>query len=348
MVKFLLKKHTETFDSVALILGRIGFCSRGFIWASVGIIAVVAAFTGNDTQGTQGALILIARHNGGIAFFILITLGIFCYSSWRFFEGAYGFRVDPKASKFQQIVGGVITPFASGCAYLIFAASNINTIREGLKNSNSDIIGTIASDVVGKIFLVIISFFVFVTSIMWIVDLYKRKFMKDLDQKALNKVVPLKVLTITFAYLGTFGRAILFALLGVEILRVCFDSRLTGGGFGVALQQLQYDTTARIFLVFFGFLVFLFGCFSVCQAFFKIFFPYHPRLLARHQLRSNQTGSLQKNFKSHVGHSATAKMQFEPEMDAEDRQANYQDIKKKMKILPEKEEPPKPVVNPAS
>jgi len=315
-------KHSESFDSLALKLGRVGFFSRGFIWASVGIIAVVAAFTGDKTQGTQGALEVIASRNGGIVFLILITLGIFAYSSWRFFEGIYGLRIKPDASNFVKVVNGIITPFASGIAYLIFAATNINTIVHGISNSNTNITGKIADHTAGKVLLTIISFFLFVTALMWVVDLCRRKVLADLEMKRVNKYVPVKILVITFAYLGTFGRAILFALLAVLFLRLTFSDDIQGGGFGVALQQLQYNTTARIFLVFFGFLIFNFGIFSVFQAFFKEFFPYHPHLT------KNRTTS--RAVKSYFSKGSSKEIRYDEQLDEKDRERKLAEAQERM------------------
>lgn len=316
MVK-MLTKHSESFDAAALRLGRVGFFARGFIWASVGIIAIVAAFTGDKTQGTQGALEVIAENNGGIVFLVLITIGIFCYSSWRFFEGIYGLRMDPDASTFVRVVKGIITPFASGIAYLVFAASNINDIVHGIDSSKggSSFTSKLTSNVGGKIFLTIISFFLFVTALMWCADLIRRKVLAELERDRVDRYAPVKILVITFAYLGTFGRAILFSLLGVLFLRACYADGLEGGGFGVALQQLQYNTTARIFLVLFGFLIFNFGLYSVCQSFFKKFFPYHPHLLKRHQNRFNKHTSYKEEVKSGV----TREVRYEEDLDNQDK-----------------------------
>jgi len=313
----MLTKHSESFDSVATKIGRTGFISRGFIWASVGIIAVVAAFTGDETKGTQGALEVIASRKGGIVFLILITLGIFCYSSWRFFEGVYGLRIKPNGSKFQKIVGGIITPFASGTAYCIFAASNINVIVHGISSSNgsSDILATISHHVIGEVFITLIAVLLFVTAIMWIVDLIKMKPLEDLDLKRLYKHTPIKILVLTFCYLGTFGRAILFGLLGALFFRLCYASDISGGGFGVALQQLQYNTTARIFLVFFGFLIFQFGIFSCFQAVYKIFLPYHPHLRTSHRAATeHRSQGIFANGKS------SRVVRYEEALDAEDRE----------------------------
>jgi len=273
---FGLKKHSEKFDSIALRLGRTGFVARGFVWASVGGIAMSAAFTGVKAQGTQGALEIIASGNGGVVFLILVTLGILCYSSWRFFEGAYGLKIKPDSGKFANIVTGVVTPFASGIAYLIFAISNIVVIVQGINpggdSNDSTITQAMRGNIAGKIVFVLGGVVLFLAAIMWIVDLFRGKWLTELDMKKLNKYPPIKIVVISFGYLGFVGRAFLFSILATLILRIVFEPNIESGGFGHALAQLQNNTFGRIVLVFTGFFMVLFGGFSVGQAFFKQFF----------------------------------------------------------------------------
>jgi len=133
----MLQTHNEKFDAFALVLGRIGFFARGFVWASVGGIAISAAFTGEDTQGTQGAIEVIANNNGGVVFLILIVIGLLCYSSWRFIEGLFGLQIKPDQPAFVQVVRGIITPFCSCIAYIVFAITSINDVRNGLSGQEN-------------------------------------------------------------------------------------------------------------------------------------------------------------------------------------------------------------------
>jgi len=312
----MLQTHNEKFDAFALLLGRVGFFARGFVWAAVGGIAISAAFTGASTQGTQGAIEVIADNNGGVVFLILIVIGLLCYSSWRFIEGLFGLQIKPNQPPFVQVVRGIITPFCSCIAYIVFAITSIVDVRNGISgdHENKDsITSRMVQYTIGEVFLVIVSFFLFVTAIMWVVDLIKAKLFEDIDLKSLNRCTPVKILVVTFAYLGTFGRAVLFALLAVLLLRATFDHDIRGGGFGVALQQLQYNTPARIFLVFLGFLIFLFGCFSVCQAVFKKFYRYKPHF-SENKHSDQAEAVIKQAFKKGV----SKEMRFETQYDKED------------------------------
>jgi hypothetical protein len=67
--------------------------------------------------------------------------------------------------------------------------------------------------------------------------------------------------------------------LGALLCRVAWDRSVPLGGFGEALGQLLAASLAgRIILAIVGFLLVIFGAFSVFQSRYKKFLFYHPSL----------------------------------------------------------------------
>jgi len=282
------KKNSERIDKLALILGRVGFVARSFVWACVGGVAISAAFTGKEAKGTQGALEVVCNNLGGTVILIIATLGIFCYSFWRFFEGFYGLKILETDTKFQQVVNGYITPLFSGIAYIIFAISNIVTIRDGIGNidNRTPFTEKMTEYTIGKVALALGGILLFCAAIMWIVDLIKQKWKKENYEEQVNQNNIVAIGFKSSLYLGTFGRAITFVILAVELLRVAFDDHIASGGFGAALNQLQINSAGRILLVFAGVLLVVFATFSLFQAKFKKFLPYSPHFQSKNQNQS--------------------------------------------------------------
>jgi len=281
------RKHSERFDFVAVLLGRIGFCARGFLWAAIGGVAASAAFTRNKAQGPQGALDVVASNTGGNVILILVTIGIFSYAGWRFFEGLYGLRLDPKGTKWMRFINGYVVPFASFIIYIAFGISNIVTIINGKRNNNSSVISSLGNHTIGKIFLQLAAVILFGVALGWIVMLFQRKFKEGIDREKFDKLPRWAVITIyTLVILGTIGRVILFILLAVLLSRVVWDSSISVGGFGDALGQLQTNVGGKIFLVFIGVLLVLFGLYSCIMSRFKEFLPYKPRLSNSSNMRT--------------------------------------------------------------
>ena len=145
----------------------------------------------------------------------------------------------------------------------------------------------ILSHFIGKLFFTAVSIVIVGVAIGWIVNLVKRKFKKALDYTKIeadeermgdSRCIWRRIVYI-IAVVGTTGRAFLFILLGALIMRVAWDSSVPIGGFGEALGQLLAMSIAgRIILGIVGFMLVIFGVFSVLQSRYKKFMFYHPRL----------------------------------------------------------------------
>ncbi len=69
-------------------LARFGYVAKGFVYAAIGILALLAAFSvgGGETTDTTGALNAIARQPFGQILLILIAVGLVGYVIWRLIE----------------------------------------------------------------------------------------------------------------------------------------------------------------------------------------------------------------------------------------------------------------------
>ncbi|MBZ8180437.1 DUF1206 domain-containing protein [Oscillatoria salina] len=68
-------------------LARFGYAAKGVVYAIVGILAVMAAFSaGGKTTGTKGALQTIAAQPFGQFLLVLVAIGLCGYVLWRFVE----------------------------------------------------------------------------------------------------------------------------------------------------------------------------------------------------------------------------------------------------------------------
>src|SRR6056297_2712154 len=64
-------------------LMRFGYASRGAVYVIVGVLALMAAIWGGQSDGTQGALAqLKAEPMGNVALWI-IALGLMAFAIWR-------------------------------------------------------------------------------------------------------------------------------------------------------------------------------------------------------------------------------------------------------------------------
>jgi flagellar biogenesis protein FliO len=274
----LFRKHSERFDWFATRAGRVGFCARGFLWASIGGVAITAAVKNDHAQGPTGALDVVAQSNGGFVVLIIATIGMVCYALWRLFEGIYGLRVDPRAKAGMKIINGYVVPFASAMIYISYAVSNTIALVNGRRGNNNDIAAKLIKHTIGKIFLQIAAIILFGVALGWLVMLVQRKFKDGLDRSKFDKLPKwAKVIFYSAAIIGTIGRVALFGLLAVLFSRIVYDSDLQFGGFGEALDQILINRAGKAFVVIIGIFLIIFGSWSIMMAAFKEFLPYKPR-----------------------------------------------------------------------
>jgi heme/copper-type cytochrome/quinol oxidase subunit 2 len=275
------RKHYERFDYIAIKFGRVGFVARGFVWACIGGVSVAAAFTAKDTQGTTGALDVVARNTGGWVIYLLATIGIFSYAAWRLFEGFYGLRISSEDPKWKKFINGYVVPFASFLIYTLFGVSNIYVMIHGRRGTNTHITRDIAKNVVGKIFLNIASILLIGVAFGWVAQLIKGTFKEPLDKKKFDKQPGwLRAIVLATAYIGITGRIFLFLLLAILLFRTTWDHSVTSEGFSGALRQLQHNVAGEIFLVIIGLCLIIFAIWSIFNSYFKQFLRYQPSFRA--------------------------------------------------------------------
>ena len=68
-------------------LARLGFLAKGLVYATVGALALQAAFgVGGQTTDTQGAVAILARAPFGRVLLVVLSVGLVAYGLWRFVQ----------------------------------------------------------------------------------------------------------------------------------------------------------------------------------------------------------------------------------------------------------------------
>jgi len=106
--------HWDILDLIFITFGRVGYCARGFVWSCIGGVAISGAFTGDKTEGPNGAIGVVTSTRDGWIVLIPLVIGIFCYSLWRLFEGFYGVRTQLSKKSLEKSVGWICDPFLFG------------------------------------------------------------------------------------------------------------------------------------------------------------------------------------------------------------------------------------------
>ncbi|MGR3323256.1 MAG: DUF1206 domain-containing protein [Pseudooceanicola sp.] len=92
---------------------RAGYAARGLTYIIVGVLAVLAAWTGGQAEGTQGALQSLKTKPWGDPLLWVIGIGLIAYAIWRFIDAwmdleDYGTGAKGIVARTGQVVTGII------------------------------------------------------------------------------------------------------------------------------------------------------------------------------------------------------------------------------------------------
>ena len=92
---------------------RAGYSARGVVYVIVGFLALSAAWSGGDAEGTKGALASLTDKSWGTALLWVIAVGLFCYAAWRLIDAwldldRHGAEAKGVVARTGLVVSGVI------------------------------------------------------------------------------------------------------------------------------------------------------------------------------------------------------------------------------------------------
>ena len=221
---------------------RFGYAAKGFVYAAVGILALLAAFTtGGKTTDTGGALHAIAEQPFGTVLLALIAISLIGYVIWRLIQGFN----DPgnKGSDAKGILTRIGYIF-SGIAYAGVAV-NAGLLAIGSSsgsgggNSKQDWTAMVMQQPFGR-WLVGIAGAITIGIGFWrIYRAYKTKFRKKLNLNELNSQQQKWLVNIS--RFGIAARGVVFVMIGFFVLQAAknYDPEKVKGLDGALLTLAQ-------------------------------------------------------------------------------------------------------------
>lgn len=205
-------------------IARIGYAAKGTVYGITGILTFLAALDlgGQKTDQLQ-LLEFLDKQTFGNVLLIILGIGLFCYSFWRFIQAIS----DPESIGSDNKAKVKRTAFfISGCLYFGLAVLAIfrvlspgNNTPSGNSGSNSSFLGSeLGLYILGAIGLIIIG-----TGIYQFIRIYKKEFIKKFQLKSIGDEKLRKTIK-TSAYVGMSSRGILFLIIGYFALHAAITT----------------------------------------------------------------------------------------------------------------------------
>jgi hypothetical protein len=244
---------------------RLGFVSKGVVYALIGLLALQVAFgTSNQRTDQKGALQDLATKPGGSIVLWLMVVGFLAYAVWRFSEAAWGRRdeTDEKKRTAKRLGSA-----ANGLVYLAFALLAFKTVTGSSSKGGggSDVTAKVLEWPAGQVLVVIAGLVVMVIAGALTWRGLKTDFEKHLDTSSMSRT------TFTVVRrLGQFGyvaRGAVFFLIGILVIKAAIDHKPgKAQGFDTALKSLAGAPFGQLLLVLAACGLICFGAYCLAEA----------------------------------------------------------------------------------
>ena len=253
-----------------VLLARLGYAAKGVVYIIVGVLATKAAFgQGGQTTGSEGAIRTLAAQPFGQTMLWLVGIGLFGYALWRFIQAG----VDPEhkgsdASGMAVRIGYAASGVIHGA--LAFYAIGLATGDGGGGGSSESVTAKVLANPFGQVVVGIAGLAVIAYGVKAAYRAYTRKYRDEvafgqLDARARRWVD-------RAGRLGLSARAVVFALIGIFLLRAAIQSDASEArGLEGALDTVAGQPYGPWLLALVAIGLVCYGVFSIVKARYRAF-----------------------------------------------------------------------------
>lgn len=255
-----------------VLVARLGYAAKGVVYIIVGVLATKAAFgQGGQTTGSEGAIRAIAGQPFGQTMLWLVAIGLLGYALWRFIQAG----VDPEhkgsdASGIAARLGYAASGVIHGA--LAFYAIGLATGDGGGGGGGStqSLTAKVLANPFGQVIVGIAGLAVIAYGVKAAYRAYTRKYR---DKVAFGQLDARARRWVDHAgRLGLSARAVVFALIGIFLLRAAIQSDASEAlGLEGALDTLARQPYGPWLLALVAIGLVCYGVFSIVKARYRVF-----------------------------------------------------------------------------
>ena len=246
-------------------LARLGFLAKGLVYATVGALALQAAFgVGGQTTDTQGAVAVLARAPFGRALLALLSVGLVAYGLWRFVQAG----TNPGGRSGAKGVVARAGFVASGVIHFALAATAVGLLLGsggGGGNTEQDLTARLLAAPFGRVLVGLVALAIVGAGVFQLIKAYRADFRRALRTAEMSAAE--ETWAVRAGRTGYAARGIVFALIGVFFGQAAVQADASEArGLDGALTALQGQAYGPYLLggVAIGFV--LYGVYMVVEA----------------------------------------------------------------------------------
>ncbi|UTP39557.1 DUF1206 domain-containing protein [Phenylobacterium sp. LH3H17] len=260
--------HDHPLAAAIELVCRAGYVARGFVYVSIGFIALLAALDRTPkAEGAMGALEAWADWPLGLVLLWLIGAGLFGFAAWRALQSVFdadrqGRKLKALASRAGQAISGVVYASLGFSVYgLIDALEDLREVDDQAKTREG--LETALALPGGELMVIAVGLFVLGVGVGNIWQAATNDFSKQMScDRKVGRWVSL------LGRVGYFARGVAFLPAGGFLMLAGLNTRAgeAQGGLGAALDALERQPFGGAILALTALGLMAFGLFAFAEA----------------------------------------------------------------------------------
>lgn len=244
---------------------QAGYAARAIVYVTVGVLALLAAVYGGQTQGTTNALADLRGQTWGVVLLWIVGLGLLCYAAWRFIDAwmdldTYGSDAKGIFARLALVVTGLVHA-ALGVSALGLAMGS----GGGSGGGAESLTARVMQMPYGRWLVGLVGLGVLGAGIYYAYKGYSRRYQKDIrTTETTQRLDPVM-------RGGFLAEGLVVGIVGVLILWAAFTTDPSdAGGIGQALHEVRSVAFGRIALGIVAIGLIFFGVENAVEAKYRV------------------------------------------------------------------------------